>query len=244
MKPLIGITAAHRATEDGRLVYSMVYMPNIISVERAGGIPVTIPSGLNNDTLRELYERVDGVLLPGGGDVDPSYYNAERHPKTGNIDDKRDAAELIVARWAVEDDCPLFGICRGVQTMNVALGGTLIQDIDTLIDTEIVHDTPTDLPRDHLMHGVDIVSSSRLADIIGEKTVTVNSHHHQSIEQPGPYLNITAHAPDGVIEAIEMPHKHFVLGVQWHPEDLGDSATTQRLFGAFVEAAGEFATTR
>ncbi len=243
MKPLIGITAAHRAIEDGRLVYSMAYMPNIISIERAGGIPIVIPSGLNNDTLRALYERVDGVLLPGGGDVDPAYYNAERHPKTGNIDDKRDAAELVVARWTVEDDRPLFGICRGVQTMNIALGGTLIQDIPSLVETQIVHDTPTDLPRDHLMHDVHIASSTRLADIIGEK-VTVNSHHHQSIEQPGQYLNVTAHAPDGVIEAIEMPHKRFVLGVQWHPEDLGDDAVTLRLFGAFIEAAGEFATTR
>lgn len=239
MQPFIGITTGIRATEDGSQ-YLVAYRPNALAIERAGGLPVLVPCGLQGETLRAIYERLDAMLLPGGGDVDPRHYEAQQHPLTARIDPDRDETELTLARWAVEDNLPLFGICRGHQVLNVALGGTLVQDIPSAIHTNIVHDMSRDLPRDTRAHEVNINPGTRLAGIIGATAVVVNSYHHQSVEQAAPPSCVTAYAPDGVVEAIELPEKHFALSVQWHPEDmvLADEAM-QRLFDAFVNAARE-----
>jgi putative glutamine amidotransferase len=201
-------------------------------------LPVYIPAGLDEAVLRELYERVDAVLLPGGPDIDPVYYDAERHPATRGIDDARDSLEVTLARWTYADDRPLFGICRGHQVMNVAFGGTLIQDIPSTVTTELSHDTPDQMPRSTIQHEVQISPESQLASILGGTRFPVNSLHHQSVERPAPGVVITGYSPDGVIEALEAPDKQFVLSVQWHPEDLyaGDEAM-KRLFESFVEAA-------
>jgi putative glutamine amidotransferase len=239
LAPFIGITTGVRFSEDGRRYYG-VYAPNVTALERAGALPVMIPCGLQHDTLRAIYERVDAVLIPGGGDVDPVHYGADRHPLTERIDPERDATELLVARWAIEDDLPLFGICRGHQVMNVAMGGTLVQDIPSRFASDLIHDTPGDLPRRATIHQVNINPASRLAAIVGTTTVAVNSFHHQSVEQPAPAANVTAFAPDGIVEALERPDRRFVLSVQWHPEDMaGDDEAMQRLFDAFVDAARE-----
>ncbi len=208
------------------------------AIADAGGLPVLIPISLSDDVLRQVYERMDGLLLPGGGDIRPSVYGATTHPATGKIDDARDHAEILLARWASDDDLPVFGICRGNQVMNVAFGGTLIQDIPTQVDTTLTHDIGDGMARSTIMHEVDVDPGSRLADILGGVRWKVNSLHHQAIEQPAPSLCVTAHAPDGVVEGLEMPDKKFLLSVQWHPEDLyQDDPAMRRLFRAFVEAA-------
>lgn len=241
MRPLIGITTSDVYAERGKL-YHRAYALNAHAIADAGGLPVYIPTGLDEATLREVYERLDAVLLPGGPDVDPSEYGQERHPQTKIIDVPRDALELTLARWTVADDRPLFGICRGHQVMNVALGGTLVQDIPSQVETTLTHDLPDEYPRDTRLHDVAIEPNSRLAAILGTTQVTVNSLHHQSVERVAPGVNLTAQAPDGVVEAIEMPDKHFVLSVQWHPEDLYENDDMmRRLFEEFVSAAHESA---
>lgn len=238
-KPLIGITSADFIDPYGKL-YNRVYAPNAAAIARAGGLPVFVPTGLDDETLRELYGRLDGVLLPGGPDVDPERYGQARHPLTIYVDDPRDDLELTVARWAVEDDLPVLGICRGHQVLNVALGGTLVQDIPSQVETTLAHDIPDTTPRSTRIHDVELSADSRLAHILGTTRFAVNSLHHQSVEQPAPGVKVTGYAPDGVVEAIEVPDKPFAMSVQWHPEDLyQDDAVMARLFEAFVAAARE-----
>ena len=239
MRPLIGVTTAEVVDERG-LTYNRAY--NMISraIVRAGGLPVLIPTGLDEAALRELYERLDGILLPGGPDVDPAVFGEAAHPSV-KIDHARDAIELPIVRWAVADDLPLFGICRGHQVINVALGGDLIQDIPSQLD-ELVqpHDTPDDQPRSQPTHGVSISPESRLAAIMGGTSAAVNSLHHQAVRKAAPGMVVTAYSPDGLVEATELPGKQFALSVQWHPEDLYENdESMMRLFEAFVEAARE-----
>lgn len=216
----------------------MVYSRNAFAIERAGGLPVLIPSGLQPDTLRQIYERLDGVLVPGGGDINPARYQATPHPKTAGIDDYRDAAETQIIRWAVADDRPVMGICRGNQMINVALGGTLIQDVPSLVDTPIKHNYwPDDIPFDHRAHPVQIAADSRLAQVVGGTELHVNSLHHQAVDQVAPGMKVAARGPDNLIEALEMPDKRFVLSVQWHPENLVDDPVMLNLFRSFVAAA-------
>ncbi len=236
IRPLIGITAASFYTQ-GKL-YHRGYAPNAEAIAAAGGLPVYVPPGLDGQTLKDLYARLDGLLLPGGPDVRPAVYGQDPHPKSAGMDDPRDMLELTLARWAVSDDRPVFGICRGHQVLNVALGGTLVQDIPSLLDDPLTHDITDGMPRSTRLHEVSIEPDSRLAGILGLTQTPVNSIHHQSVQQPAPGARVTAHAPDGVIEALEVPDKQFVLSVQWHPEDLyTDDTTMARLFAAFVEAA-------
>jgi putative glutamine amidotransferase len=240
VRPLIGITTAE--TEEQGKPYHRSYARNAWAIADAGGLPVYIPTGLDETVLRELYERLDAVLLPGGPDVDPEYYGAQRHPETRIIDDARDTLELTLARWTYADDRPLFGICRGHQVMNVAFGGTLIQDIPSEVVTDLPHATPDTMPRGTIRHEVAIAPESRLAAILGRTQVGVNSLHHQSVERAAPGVMVTGYSPDGVVEALEVPDKQFVLSVQWHPEDLyPDDDGMKRLFESFVSAARETA---
>jgi len=240
LRPLIGITTAE--TEESGKPYHRSYARNAWAIADAGGLPVYIPTGLTEDALRELYERLDAVLLPGGPDVDPEYYGAARHPETKIIDDARDTLELTLARWTLADDRPLFGICRGHQVMNVAFGGTLIQDIPSEVETDLPHETPSTLPRATIRHDVAIAPESRLASILGTTHVGVNSLHHQSVERPAPGVLVTGYSPDGVVESLEVPDKRFVLSVQWHPEDLyPNDEGMKRLFESFIDAAREYA---
>jgi putative glutamine amidotransferase len=215
----------------------MVYSRNAFAIERAGGLPVLIPSGLQQATLRQIYERLDGILVPGGGDINPAQYGAPAHALTTGIDLARDKAESQVIRWAVADNRPVFGICRGNQMINVALGGTLIQDVPSETGTLIRHDyRPTEIPLMHDAHIVTLDPDSRLAHILGAAEVPVNSLHHQAVDQVAPGMQVVARGSDGIIEALEMPNKRFVLSVQWHPENLIDDPAMLALFEAFVAA--------
>ncbi|MBA3870229.1 MAG: gamma-glutamyl-gamma-aminobutyrate hydrolase family protein [Anaerolineae bacterium] len=235
MKPLIGVTTSSYTTDSG-WEYNRAYVAIIQAVEEAGGLPVLIPISIKDEALREIYERLDAILLPGGGDMRPDIYGADMNPLTDNIDDARDHVEVELTRWAVSDDLPVFGICRGHQVVNVALGGTLIQDVPSEIGTGISHNVT--VPRNSRPHDVEIDPGSRLASILGTTHIAVNSLHHQSVGLAAPDMCVTAYSADGVVEAIEMPHKKFVLSVQWHPEDLyRDDPAMKRLFKAFVEAA-------
>lgn len=236
MRPLIGITAYTHRTPDRGWLYDVCYASNAQAIQRAGGLPVLVPANLHESTLHDIYARLDGVLLPGGGDVSPTNYGMDDHPTLTNVDDTRDFAELKLAQWAVEDDRPVFGICRGIQVLNVALGGTLTIDIPSMLPTTLAHDIPRNQPRNTLMHTVNVQPQTRLAQILGGTQFIVNSLHHQALQQIPEHAVPTAYSPDGIIEAIEVPSKHFVLGVQWHPEDLTADEDMQRLFVAFVDA--------
>ena len=200
-------------------------------------MPVLVPAVLDVETLRGIYERLDAMLLPGGEDVNPARYDAAMHPMVKVVDDLRDTAELALARWSVEDDRPVFGICRGIQVMNVALGGTLVQDIPSVIHTDLSHDIESGQPRSTLLHTVSVDADSRLASILGQTELMVNSLHHQAIEQPASAFRVIAHAPDGIPEAVEIPDAHFAMAVQWHPEDMEADGPMRHLFAAFVDAA-------
>jgi putative glutamine amidotransferase len=183
---------------------------------------------------------MDGVLIPGGVDMDPSNYGETPLPTCGRLDPARDRVELQFARWAIAEGKPLFGLCRGLQIVNVALGGTLYQDIAAQRNDAIKHDYfPTaGYSRDHLAHSVTVTSGSRLDAMVGTAPLRVNSMHHQAVKDLAPGLAPTAVAPDGLIEALESTDQPFVLGVQWHPESLTErDPRMQRLVAGFVEVA-------
>jgi len=237
MLPLIGITGSILERNNNR--YISAYEPNAKAIVEAGGLPVVIPCDLDEQTLRAIYERVDAVLLPGGGDVDPQFYGARQHAKTALILRERDTAEIQIAKWAVADDLPILGICRGHQVFNVAFGGVLLQDIPSEIETTYSHDIEMGMSRATLLHDIKIDPNSKLAKILKTEQISVNSLHHQAVMKPASNVKITAYAPDGIIEASEMPDKRFALTVQWHPEDLQNMTQMRDLFKAFVDAARE-----
>jgi putative glutamine amidotransferase len=235
---LIGVTTAVRALQPGGITFCAAYTAIVSSLERAGALPVLIPSNVGPETLRALYDQVDGVLLPGGGDLDAKYFNESAHPASDPPDPYRDSAEVNLVRWAIDEDRPLFGICRGHQVINAALGGSLIQDIPSQCEDPLEHRLLEGNPRDYRSHVVVLNEQSRLAGILGELKIAVNSIHHQAVRDLARGFVATAYAGDGIIEASEHPSKKFALTVQWHPEDLAaDDPKMQALFDAFVAAA-------
>ena len=214
------------------------------AVIAAGGIPVLLPLGMDEACLFQALDMADGLLLAGGVDVAPALFGEEPHPKLGEVDAERDAAELALARRALEIGMPLLAICRGIQVLNVAAGGTLYQDIPSELPDILKHTCfyPA-YPRNHIAHTIEIEPGSRLAAIVGQDGnlpygVSVNSLHHQSIKDLGNGLRIVAKAPDGVVEAAEGAGDAWVVAVQWHPEELSARPDMSALFRAFVEAAG------
>ncbi|NOT06670.1 MAG: gamma-glutamyl-gamma-aminobutyrate hydrolase family protein [Gemmatimonadales bacterium] len=244
-RPLIGIPAQTLQSIDGipeGLPHSWVMNSRYyIAAAAAGAVPVMIPLfDRDRGTLRAMYDRLDGVLLAGGVDMDPDTYGEPHHPKLGSIDPSRDAVELDLARWAIADKKPILGLCRGHQVLNVAMGGTLYQDIEAEIPAAIKHDYfPTaGYARDFLAHEVEVVPGSRLEAAFRSEKASVNSMHHQAVKELAPGLCVSARAPDGLIEAVESGTEHFLVGVQWHPESLDQTDDRERaLFRSFVEAA-------
>lgn len=187
-------------------------------------------------TLRQLFGLLAGLVLPGGADVAPARYGQEPLPCLGEVDPDLDRVELELARWAVEADLPLLGICRGLQVLNVALGGTLYQDIATQRVGALAH-RGAGRPRNELLHPVRLERGSRLAELLGATEFAVNSLHHQAIDQLAGAARAVGWAPDGVIEAIELPDRRFAVAVQFHPEELWpEHEPSRRLFAAFVAA--------
>jgi putative glutamine amidotransferase len=223
--PVIGVTRCSRLDD------------YLASVEQAGARARVLEV---SESPRAVLDVLDGVLLTGGGDIDPVLYGEERHPTVDDAEPGRDEFELDLARRAMESDMPLLAICRGAQVLNVAAGGTLVQDIPSAIETELTH-TLKD-PKDCIAHAIRITRGSRLHEALGTGvdaacSCRVNSRHHQSVGRLGRDLVASAVAGDGVIEAIEAPRATFCLGVQWHPENFWRTGEFKPLFDAFVEAA-------
>ncbi len=212
MKPLIGITAIPRdgVSDIAKTPHATLNESFAALCEDAGGTPVVLTAV---EYVEALVERLDGLVLSGGGDVEPRHYGAELHPQTSWLDERRDAFELALVRAARAHGVPLLGVCRGMQVMNVALGGTLVQHLPDM--TELAHYVPDRW--DASAHEVEIAPDSRLRSLLGAEPIEVNSVHHQAIERLAPGLRAVAWAPDRVIEAIETDSEP-VLGVQWHPE--------------------------
>jgi putative glutamine amidotransferase len=232
MKPKVGVTTSPRAPEGPLLeAVERAYLDAVI---QAGGLPILLPV-LDPADAEQLVDTVDGLLLTGGGDVNPAAYGASPHPSVYGIDDRRDAWELALARAALAADRPLLGICRGSQVLNVALGGSLVQHLPDV--TELAHRVPE--RHDQAVHPVEIEPASRLAAVVGATTLGVNTLHHQAVGIVGQSLVVVATAADGTIEAVEGDHGHRVLGVQWHPELLAATAEHAALFRWLVaESAG------
>jgi putative glutamine amidotransferase len=235
--PLIGITCMTILAENysPRLGMSLSYVNALL---KAGAAPLLIPHIADKAVLRAVYERLDGLLLPGGGDIDPVHYGESRHENCNEPSAERDDTELALARWAMDGEMPVLAICRGIQVLNVALGGSLFQDIQAQIPGGERHDWYPNHPRDRLSHTVSISPDTRLAQIAGTNVLPVNSLHHQSVKDVAPGLVATGFSPDEIVEVVEAPDHPFAIGVQWHPEELaGGDARAQRLFDAFVEAS-------
>ncbi len=238
--PLIGIPCAHHiARSAGPSPLATIPVAYVQAVQEAGGAVLPIPLGLPPEALQHLAAPLGGLLLAGGVDIEPRRYGAPRSEKVIHIDVDRDETELFLTRWALAKGLPILAICRGAQILNVAAGGTLIQDIPSQRPKKLKHDRfHPPHPLDELAHAVDIAPGSRLADILGAKSLTVNSRHHQALDRLGSGLTMSARASDGIIEGIEAPAARFAVAVQWHPENLLlAQPAMQRLFHTFIEAA-------
>ena len=206
------------------------------ALEGAGLVPLIVPPLADPSLAARVLDAVDGLVLTGGEDVGPSHYGATAHPSLGQVNTARDASELALASAARARHLPTLAICRGVQLLNVALGGTLVQDIPSEL-AAVGHDP--DLPRDHRAHRIDVEPASRLAGALGATALDVNSFHHQSIDRLAAGLRVTARSPDDVVEGIETSSDWWVLGVQWHPEELTATRDPwdRNLLSAFARAA-------
>lgn len=238
-RPIIGLTTYRKIAAQASPVPLMALMPTYIdAVTAAGGVPVLIPLGLDDDALHTLLDRLDGLVLTGGGDLAGELYQSEHTEFIFDVDTDRDRVELFLAREAVARNKPLLAICRGHQMLNVALGGTLYEDVMEWMPGAIKHDFFGIFPRNHQAHAVVIEPGSKLALTLGRAEASVNSLHHQGIRDLAPGLAAAAHAPDGLIESVEAIGHPFALGVQWHPENLiDDEPVMLALFRGLVDAA-------
>ncbi len=230
MRPIIGITCKNGEDRSHPTNY-------IRAVEEYNGTPIILFPDGPEVALGEM----DGLLLTGGGDIHPDHFNQAWHPKLLYVDEKRDALEIPLCQEALDADIPVFGVCRGIQIMNVATGGSLYQDIKT----EYRQDA---LPHKKVkgkdsQHEIEIEPGSRLSEIIAAHQAVVNSAHHQALDEIGEGFVVTARSTDGIIEAIEAPSKQFAIGVQYHPERMTDTAEfrkhRRKLFETFIRAAAE-----
>ena len=247
-KPVIGITTqtlhAIQGIPEGLPDSWVMNQRYFLPVLALGALPWMIPLLPDDpETMRGIYDHLDGLLIPGGVDMDPATYGEEMHPLCGRLDPARDAVELQLTRWAVGDGKPVLGLCRGEQVINVAMGGTLYQDVGAQVAGSMMHEYyPTKgYPRTHLAHDVEVTAGTRLRELLELPTVPVNSMHHQAVKTLGQGLVASAYAPDGIIEAVEGTGEGFVVGVQWHPEMFEQhDPSTRHLFREFVRAAEGF----
>jgi putative glutamine amidotransferase len=241
-RPLIGVTTSELRQaktlspipegepQRREMALGLTYMR---ALEEAGGIPLVIPP-MHPQAIEPLLDRLDGICLSGGPDLDPETYGAPPHPELGPIEPDVDRFELALATSADERGLPILAICRGSQALNVMRGGTLHQHIPDL-GTEIVH-RPSATGGDPVSHPIEVEADSRLAAALGRTELQVNSYHHQAVDRLGERLRVTARAPDGTVEAIEDPERDFTIGVQWHAESDVHRACEAALFRRFVAA--------
>ena len=238
MKKRIGILGSTLAATESAIPRQILNRAYVWAVERAGCIPLILPVTRELDAVESYLGAIDGLLLSGGVDVAPACYGQPPHPQLGTVDADRDTIELPLIRAALEQNMPLFAICRGLQTLNVALGGTLYQDIPSEYPTDLHHQqSDRHIPRDEFTHSIEIVPDSRLRAIVGAGTMQTNSLHHQALRDVASPLLVTARASDGIIEAAESPAHRYVVGVQFHPEETAArDEKSRRLFEAFAQA--------
>jgi putative glutamine amidotransferase len=236
-RPVIGICAAIERARWGAWETLVLLSPRnySLAVQREGAIALMLsPDDTLADDPEQLLDMLDGLILAGGSDVDPATYGAEPHPETKGTNAERDRFETALARAALERDMPVLGICRGMQMLNVACGGTLEQHLDDV-------QTHRHTPGEFCDHEVELEPDSLAARAAGAERVAVKSHHHQGVDRVGDGIEVTGRNPgDGVVEAIELPDRRFALGVLWHPEE----DTGSRVIGALVEHARERAGAR
>jgi len=240
-QPLIAITCS-RVTGGAWGLYSLGHFMDYtfadysLALRDAGAAPLIVPAAQDEESLKRILSAVQGLVLSGGPDVHPRFYGEEPAAGLGEVDDTLDSMELTAARIAFETDIPVLGICRGIQVLNVALGGTLYQDISSQVSDCICH-TPK-IDKAVPTHKVRVSAGSRLRSIMGRSEIWVNGKHHQAVRNPAPGLIITARANDGVAEALEHPKRRWMIGVQWHPEGTWrEDLYSKKLFRAFVRAA-------
>ncbi len=235
---MIGITASLRRfphEDKHESEYFYLYEPYISAIHDAGGVPVIIPVGLGPRYTGRVLELIHGLVLSGGGDIDPNRYGDLLTTKLRRVEPKKDETEIEIFNLAFSRNIPILGICRGAQLMNVALDGTLYQDIITQMRMAINHDA--EFPPSEPSHVVTIEKDTKLYKILGESAIWTNSRHHQGIKLHGKGLTVSAKASDGLIEGIEHPNKKWVIGVQWRPESMAKIDKLQaKLFKAFVDA--------
>ena len=232
-RPLVGITIGY--SSESREVFAL-RDDYVRAVETAGGLPLVLAPGAPEDAPL-LLDRVDALLLTGGADVDPRLYGEPAHETVTRVIPERDTFELALSREALSKDLPLLAICRGHQVLNVATGGTLIQDLPSQLKGAMDHDPDTE--RWSPAHDVRILPGTRLREILGEEKVAVNSFHHQAVKEPGRGVIVSAYSEgDDVVEGIEVPGRRLAVGVQWHPEAFWDKdGRFQPLFEALVRAS-------
>ena len=232
-KPLIGLTPSHDV-ETNDISMRNTYLR---AVKEAGGIPIVLPLEAEEPDLQRLVSLCDGILFTGGPDVHPFLFGEETHMHCGAVSAKRDTLELALLRLVMEVRKPVLGICRGIQLINIGLGGTIYQDIPSQFpqNFQVAHRQP--FPYAVASHHVSVVPGTRLADICHGLTIQVNSMHHQAVRDLAPRCIVSGFGPEGLIEAIEMPDYPFLVGVQWHPEYLwSQDEAAANLFLQFVEA--------
>jgi putative glutamine amidotransferase len=234
--PIIGVTSYQGVNEEGYPIAAL-QRAYIDSLCQAGGVPIIIPPSLGYDALLLLLNHLNGILFTGGGDIAIDRFGGEPNSHITNVDPDRDALELRIFSYMVKARKPFLGICRGFQLINVGMGGSLFTHIADQKWSPIKHDYYPDYPRIYLAHKVEVKIGTRLARILGETELSVNSLHHQGAKDVPEGLIQSAFAPDGLVEAIELPDFPFGIAVQWHPEWLRDQPSMRRLFKAFVESA-------
>ncbi len=232
MKPIIGVNCDYE--EKGKQPYSFTYRAYSEAVLTAGGIPLLLPVVKDKNDVELLVSRIDGLLLTGGNDVPPQRYGEEKHACTVCVHPDKDISDIALAETAIRMKKPVLAICYGAQLVNIALGGSLIQDIPSEVKTPLIHKDPHN---ERYTHTVTVMRSSLLYAIIGADRIETNSTHHQAIKGLGKHLKDTAHTEDGVIEAVEWREYPFLVGVQWHPERMTDSPRHLALFSALIKAS-------
>ncbi|MFW6237839.1 MAG: gamma-glutamyl-gamma-aminobutyrate hydrolase family protein [Halanaerobiales bacterium] len=234
MHTFVGLTLGYRDSQYRKLETTDRYSR---AVKNAGGVPLLLPPLLKQNDICSLLSHLDGILLTGGVDIDPRYFSRPVKQKNGRIDPLRDKMEIILVRQALEKNIPILAICRGIQVLNSACGGTLYQDLPPFSYQHLQK-----APKWYPVHKINIKPGSVLHKLYSTRQIGVNSFHHQSVKDPGENIKILARAEDGVIEALKIKNHPFALGVQWHPEEMLNKYSLQKkLFQYFLGKANKYA---